>query len=529
MPGSAVHPFTNVRRTPHPLTLSRNGRCPSQKLLYHSIVLNAWLTQETKRTVWLFLLLLLPAAVVLVWLVVVQPAAGWWWLLLVLALGGLGAALWLAYWLHENAARTRRVATDRYRLELLAQAMLREPVENGDLPALLSRHVLPLFPDGWVEIRLLPDTVLFAQGEGWIPLANEQWVTLLAGKDAPFIVPGLPEAVEFGFGREAIIIPIQENEAGNVGGIYLMRPANKDVREWETSGRSLAALLAAHLLRERQFDAALAAQAEAYEKEIYEQAYQAEVKTMLLEYEKVSQEIATARKVQGTFLPPEVPQLSGWQIAVTLEPAREMSGDFYDFIALPNGRIGLVIADVADKGMGSALYMALSRTLIRTFAPDFDTAPEQVLRKANQRVLSETSSDLFVTVFQALLDQESGLLTYCNAGHNPPFLYSANGDGMKTLSRTAIPIGVLDDVSWEQSTVNMQPGDLLLMYTDGVTEAEDEFEEFFGEERLQAVTTANLGRSVDIIEDKVVTAVLDFVGDAPQFDDITLMLLARES
>jgi sigma-B regulation protein RsbU (phosphoserine phosphatase) len=100
---------------------------------------------------------------------------------------------------------------------------------------------------------------------------------------------------------------------------------------------------------------------------------------------------------------------------------------------------------------------------------------------------------------------------------------------MQALRRTAIPIGVLDDAAWEQSTVTMQPGDLLLMYTDGVTEAEDEFEDFFGEERLQAVTNANLGRSVDIIEDKVVMAVLDFVGDAPQFDDITLMLLARES
>lgn len=497
-------------------------------MIYYSIVLNAWLTQEKKRTIGLFLLLLLPAAVVLVWLVAVQPAV-WWWLLLVLALGGLGAALWLAHWLHEDAARTRRVAADRYRLELLAQALLREPVENGDLPSLLSDHLPPIFPDGWVEIRLLPDTVLFAQGEGWIPLANEQWVTLLAGADAPFTMPGLPEAVEVGFGHDALIIPIQENQAGNVGGIYLMRPANKDARMWETSGSALAALIAAHLQRERQFDEALALQAEAYEKEIYEQAYQAEVKTMMLEYEKVSQEIATARKVQSTFLPPEVPQLSGWQIAVTLEPAREMSGDFYDFIELPNGRFGLVIADVAEKGMGSALYMALSRTLIRTFAPDFDTAPEQVLRAANQRVLAETSSDLFVTVFYAVLDPATGLLTYCNAGHNPPFLYSANGDPVKQLTRTAIPIGVLDETPWERRSVQMQPGDLLLMYTDGVTEAEDEFEDFFGEARLQAVTTANLGRPVDIIEDKVVTAVLDFVGDAPQFDDITLMLLARDS
>ncbi|MCA9943564.1 MAG: PP2C family protein-serine/threonine phosphatase [Anaerolineales bacterium] len=487
-----------------------------------------WLTQETQKTFWLLLLLLLPAAVALVWLTAVQPAAGWWWGLLILALGGLSAALLLARLLHKKAASGQRHATALYQLEQLAQAILREPVENGDLPALLNRHVPHIFPKGWVEIRLLPDSVLYAQGESWIPLDNDQWESLLAREGFPWTVPGLPEAVESGFGKRALVIPIQGKQAENVGGIYLMRNGTDDVWEWETSAQSLAALVTADLLRAQQIEEALAAQAEAYEKEIYEQAYQTEMTAMMAEYEKVSQELAIAKKVQTTFLPADLPEIAGWQLAVTLEPAREMSGDFYDFIALPNGRIGLVIADVADKGMGAALYMALSRTLIRTFAPTFDTAPEQVLQAANQRVLSETSSDLFVTVFYAILDPASGLLTYCNAGHNPPFLYSANGGGMKTLTRTAIPVGVLPETVWEQGSVAMQPGDLLVMYTDGVTEAEDEFAVFFGEERLKAVATANLGRSVDIIESKVVTAVLDFVGDAPQFDDITLMLLARD-
>lgn len=491
-------------------------------------MLDDWLTQETKRPVWLFVLLLLPAAAALIWLVVLQPDAGWC-LLVLLALGGLLATLLLVHLLHRKVAQAQRHATALYQSEQLARAVLREPVENGDLPSLLNRHVPHIFPDGWVEIRLLPDTVLFAQGEGWIPLANDQWELLLAKENLPLTVPGLPEAVESGFGAKALVIPIQEKQAENVGGIYLMRRVAEDVWEWETSAQSLASLIAADLLRAQQIDEALALQAEAYEKEIYEQAYQAEANALMAEYEKMSQELAFARKVQTTFLPTEVPDIAGWQFAVTLEPAREMSGDFYDFIALPNGRVGLVIADVADKGMGSALYMALSRTLIRTFAPDFDAAPEQVLRAANQRVLSETSSDLFVTVFYAILDPESGMLTYCNAGHNPPFLYSANGGEMKTLTRTAIPIGVLDDTLWEQSSVEMQPGDLLVMYTDGVTEAEDEFQDFFGEERLQAVASANIGRSVDIIEGKVVTAVLNFVGDAPQFDDITLMILARDT
>ncbi|MEZ4592531.1 MAG: PP2C family protein-serine/threonine phosphatase [Chloroflexota bacterium] len=489
-----------------------------------------WLTHGNKRLVLLFGVLLLPTAVALIWFGVGsnQRTVGWW-LLLILALLGWAGALWLARLLHKNGQQAQQQAADRKLREQLALELLHEPLENGNLPALLSRHVPQLFPDGWVEIRLLPDTVLFAQGEGWIPLANERWAELLADLDGAKIVPGLPEAAVLGFGSEALIVPITGADAENVGGIYLLRPFGSDVRGWAGNGRSLAAQIGANLQHVAQLDAALALQAEAYETEIYEQAYQAEVNAMMAEYQKVSQELSIARKVQATFLPPHLPEIPGWQFAVTLEPAREMSGDFYDFILLPNGRIGLVIADVADKGMGSALYMALSRTLIRTFAPDFESAPEQALCAANRRVLADSSSDLFVTVFYAILDPTTGVLTYCNAGHNPPFLYSGNGGGMRQLTRTAIPIGVLEEPPWAQGTIQMEPGDLLVMYTDGVTEAEDEESDFFGEARLQAVAEANLGRSVDIIEGKVVTAVLDFVGDAPQFDDITLMLLARES
>jgi serine phosphatase RsbU (regulator of sigma subunit) len=511
------------------LANSKNN-CPSPNLLYHSTVVENWLTHGNKRLVLLFGGLLLPTAVALVWFGVGsnQRTVGWWLLLILALLGWLGA-LWLVRLLHRKALHAQQRAADRKLREQLALALLHEPLENGNLPALLGRHVPQLFPNGWVEIRLLPDTVLFAQAEGWMPLANEEWAALLADLATANIVPSLPEAAALGFGREALIVPIRRENGENVGGIYLLRPSGLDVRGWAGNGRSLAAQIGANLQHVAQLDTALALQAEAYETEIYEQAYQAEVKAVVAEYKKVSQELAVARKVQATFLPAELPDIEGWQLAVTLEPAREMSGDFYDFIALPNGRVALVIADVADKGMGSALYMALSRTLIRTFAPDFDTTPAQVLRSANQRVLSETSANLFVTVFYAILDPATGVLTYCNAGHNPPFLYSANGDPVKLLRRTAIPVGVLHETSWEQDSVQMDPGDLLVMYTDGVTEAEDEFEDFFGEARLQAVASANLGRSVDIIESKVVTAVLDFVGDAPQFDDITLMLLARDS
>ena len=188
---------------------------------------NDWLAQETKRTVLLFLLLLLPTAVALIWLAVSSQLRGWWWLLLPLA--GLLAALLLVHQLSANEQLAQRHAVERHRLAQLALALLREPLENGDLPLLLSQHVPPLFPGGWIEIRLLPDTVLFAQGDGWVPLPNEQWAALLEGQNTAVTIPGLPEAIATGFGSQALLIPIQGSAGENAGGLYLMRPGAADV------------------------------------------------------------------------------------------------------------------------------------------------------------------------------------------------------------------------------------------------------------------------------------------------------------
>jgi serine phosphatase RsbU (regulator of sigma subunit) len=218
-------------------------------------------------------------------------------------------------------------------------------------------------------------------------------------------------------------------------------------------------------------------------------------------------------------------------LAAALEPARETSGDFYDVIRLPNGYWGLLVADVADKGSGAAIYMALSRTLIRTYAVEYPTQPARALRAANHRILTDASADLFVTVFYGVLDPAFGTFTYCNAGHNPPYLWgSHDANRPLALTRTGLPLGILEEEVWGERTVQLDPGSTLVLYTDGVTDVENARGEFFAEERLRKVLQAQREGTAQEILDAVRRALGDFAGDAPRArnDDITLMVLVRE-
>jgi serine phosphatase RsbU (regulator of sigma subunit) len=240
----------------------------------------------------------------------------------------------------------------------------------------------------------------------------------------------------------------------------------------------------------------------------------------------MTQELEVAGRIQATFLPRTVPDVPGWDIAATLQPARQTSGDFYDFMEFGNGRFGILVADVADKGTGAALYMALSRTLLRTYAIQHPEQPAEALRLANERILADTESDQFVTVFYAVLDTANDRLAYANAGHNPAFLLSGDGRSPQSLAKTGIPLGMFAGMAWQQQTVAVAPGDKLILYTDGVTEAQDAEGNEFGEERLLAALQE---KTAEGMVTAVLTAIHDFVGSAPQFDDVTLVIAVKRT
>jgi sigma-B regulation protein RsbU (phosphoserine phosphatase) len=244
---------------------------------------------------------------------------------------------------------------------------------------------------------------------------------------------------------------------------------------------------------------------------------------------RFEQELALAGEVQASFLPKRIPDVPGWQLAVTLKPARETSGDFYDINLLPNGELGILVADVVGKGVGAALYMALSWTLIRTYAAEYPTQPELVCETVNRRILGDTQADMFVTAFYGVLNPATGTLIYCNAGQNPPHLFDAQkGGGPQKLSATGKPLGMFEDETWEKSVILLAREDVLVLYTDGVVEAQDVGDSTFGEDRLLRCVQSNLGHPAQVIRDAIIADVYEFTGDARQYDDITLLVLARE-
>jgi sigma-B regulation protein RsbU (phosphoserine phosphatase) len=241
---------------------------------------------------------------------------------------------------------------------------------------------------------------------------------------------------------------------------------------------------------------------------------------------RYERELALAGQIQASFLPRSIPDVPGWEIAARLIPSRETSGDFYDIVPLPDGQWGVVIGDVADKGAGAALFMSLCWSLIRTYMAEHPSAPGRVLQLVNHRLLQDTLTTEFVTAFLGVLDPVSGTLTYANAGHCPALLVCAGGQET-WLHRTGMALGVLDEVLWEEDRIQFQVGDLLVLYTDGVSEALNPRGELFRSRRLQsAVHKCGRAGAFEVLE-SVLADVMAFAEGERIQDDLALIVVRR--
>jgi sigma-B regulation protein RsbU (phosphoserine phosphatase) len=244
-----------------------------------------------------------------------------------------------------------------------------------------------------------------------------------------------------------------------------------------------------------------------------------------VEQGRLERELQMARDLQASLLPRETPHLTGWDFAAYWQPARQVSGDFYDFI--PTGRgLGVVIADVSDKGMPAALFMGLSRTIVRASLIGTDS-PADGITQANRLIYADSPNSMFVTLFAAQIDQASGDLIVVNAGHNPPYLYRATEDQPARLARTGMALGIDDAVHFDQQAVHLEPGDALVLYTDGILDALNARGEEFGDERLRRVCAQHRAESAAQIVAALRDEVLHFVGDTPLADDCTVVIVKR--
>ena len=246
----------------------------------------------------------------------------------------------------------------------------------------------------------------------------------------------------------------------------------------------------------------------------------------MIDRERLEREFQLARQIQETFLPDHLPTVDGWDLGIRWLPARQVGGDFYDVFTLPDDRIGIVIADVSDKGMPAALYMTVARTLIRATVREVER-PAEVLEKVNSLMMMDNEGGLFVTAVYAILDTRSGELVYANAGHNLPYVMRENGKRVEVLQQGGMSLGALAEIQLTEHHITLKKGDCLLLYTDGVTDTFSENGEAFGDERL-VETLSQIGdcTSQSVIE-QVQKSLYAFRGSAPPSDDVTLVSIRR--
>jgi phosphoserine phosphatase RsbU/P len=259
----------------------------------------------------------------------------------------------------------------------------------------------------------------------------------------------------------------------------------------------------------------------------------------LIRLNRIEEELAVARRIQQSFLPRTLPQPTGWRIAAFSRSAQSVGGDFFDCIELQGGKLGLVVADACGKGVTAALFVALTRSLLRSATvapwafqgrvpPDADSVLTGALWLTNDYISREHSaSDMFITLFYAVLEPATGRLAYVNAGHNPPLLVRGGGTSISETDEGTLPIGIMPNQDYNITQTYLEAGDTLVAFSDGITEAMNSAGEPFGDERLHAVLSEYATLDAQALVARIVEVVDAYAGGAPQADDMTLLIAQR--
>lgn len=245
------------------------------------------------------------------------------------------------------------------------------------------------------------------------------------------------------------------------------------------------------------------------------------------EKERIGAELSVATHIQASMLPcifPAFPNRREFDIYATMTPAKEVGGDFYDFFLVDDDHLAVVIADVSGKGVPAALFMVIAKTLIKDHTQS-GKPPEEVFTEVNRQLCEANDENLFVTAWMGVLEISTGKLVYVNAGHNPPVIGRKNGETEFLRSRPGFVLAGLDFTKYRAGSLELMPGDLLYLYTDGVTEAMNTAQELYGEERLKRTLDANVSAAPEEIFKAVKKDLDDFVAEAPQIDDITMLAM----
>lgn len=432
------------------------------------------------------------------------------WLMLFF-FSGMLVVSFLAHNLSRSALHSQQQTRLIEGLESLGRELLQAMPDEETLLGRIRDHILssrlPL--QGKCELRLFPDRVVVHNPESWTEPLDAAWNWLRQNPGLHFFQPDVRTPWgQSHVDRCTILGSIIDPDSGELlGGIYhtistrgYFNPAL--VRMYLPVIDSLSDQVALSLRRVH----------------VYQQT---------MAHQRVEQELRVAGDIQGGFLPNHFPEVEGWKLSGVLVSARDTSGDFFDLFSVDEGRTAIVVADVADKGVGAALYMALSRAYMRSQALEKDPQPAEVVTALNRRILSDTSSDLFVTMVYGLVCARDNSFHYCNAGHPPPLLVRRDSSApAEFLRRTGMAVGVMPDSTWETATVTMQPGDMLVIYSDGITDARNDAGELYGVERLRIEAEGMRGRDPYEVRQHLLSTVQVFSG-SEQEDDITMLVLLK--